>query len=73
MCDCKIAHAIASTVAPFSYCMCDCMCIAYLLQLASVPSLRTFEVRRCYVQQSRAKMFGIFFITNLEVPGAVSE
>jgi hypothetical protein len=32
---------IASAVAPFSYCMCDCMCIAYLLQLATVSSLIT--------------------------------
>jgi hypothetical protein len=39
MCDCKIAQVIASAVAPFSYCMCDCMCIAYLLHLATVPSL----------------------------------
>jgi hypothetical protein len=39
MCDCKIAQVIASAVAPFSYCMCDCMCIAYLLPLATVPSL----------------------------------
>ena len=40
MCDCKIAQVIASVIAPFSYCMCDCMCIAYLLQLATVPSLK---------------------------------